>query len=462
MIFRLALRSLLVHPVRSAVLASGFGLGVSVMATLLGVGDVILEQARSPALVGSGDLLVTGIAGSVSSARFVLSNVLGAQPFQGRVAAMSPRRRARLFLVHRDRVLPIVARGGIPSLERAVGDPETATVPAWTDASADRAWSAPDHGDVLRTLDRFHAIPDVPARAGSWAEWLYFNGQAGGARFYATFLVGPRRPDGRRNAGVRLQLDRGGRLASYSEGAVVDEAELLRDAPDLAIGKSRVRLRGLRYELRLDLAQESDHGRVLGTLSLEAAPWLSMPPLIIRGAGGWLSGYVVPVMSGALGGELAVDGERVSLEGGLGYHDHNWGFWEGVTWRWGQVHHEGLSFVYGRVYPPADAADPDRVPGFLAALGPDGPLGYSTQLTIEEENDAGRPGRIVVRGKSSSLDLALDLTVEDVVATRMGRAFFGAGMDFLQLRASYRVSGVVAGRSIDFTAKGSAETFRGH
>jgi hypothetical protein len=120
-----------------------------------------------------------------------------------------------------------------------------------------------------------------------------------------------------------------------------------------------------------------------------------------------------------------------------------------------------LSFVYGRVYPPADAADPDRVPGFLAALGPDGPLGYSTQLTIDEQNDAGRPGRIVVRGKSSSLDLALDLTVEDVVATRMGRAFFGAGMDFLQLRASYRVTGSVAGRSIDFTAKGSAETFRG-
>lgn len=461
MIFRLALRSLLVHPVRSAVLASGFGLGVSVMATLLGVGDVILEQARSPALVGSGDLLVTGVAGSLSSARFVLSNVLQTRPLQGRVAAASPRRRTRLFLVHENRVLPIVAKGGVPSLERALGDPETATLPAWMDAPADRAWSAPDAGDVLRGLDRFHAIPDVPARAGSWAEWLYFNGQAGAARFYATFLVGPRRPDGRRNAGVRLQLDRGGRRASYSEGAVVDEAELLSDAPDLAIGKSSVRLRGLRYELHLDLAQESGRGHVLATVSLEAARGRAVPPLIIRGAGGWLSGYVVPVMSGGLGGELAVDGERVSLEGGLGYHDHNWGFWEGVTWRWGQVHHEGLSFVYGRVYPPADAADPDRVPGFLAALGPDGPLGYSTQLTIDEQNDAGRPGRIVVHGKSGSLDVKMALTVEDVVATRMGQQFFGGGMDLLQLRASYRVTGAVAGRVIDFTAKGSAETFRG-
>jgi len=30
----------------------GFGLGVSVMATLLGVGEVVLDQARSPALSG--------------------------------------------------------------------------------------------------------------------------------------------------------------------------------------------------------------------------------------------------------------------------------------------------------------------------------------------------------------------------------------------------------------------------
>ena len=46
-----------------------------------------------------------------------------------------------------------------------------------------------------------------------------------------------------------------------------------------------------------------------------------------------------------------------------------------MSWQWGQVQHEGLSILYGRVFPPADAADPDRVPGFLAVLGPDGPIG---------------------------------------------------------------------------------------
>ena len=49
MIIRLAVRSLATRPLRSAVLATGFGLGIGVMASLLGVGEVILEQARSPA-----------------------------------------------------------------------------------------------------------------------------------------------------------------------------------------------------------------------------------------------------------------------------------------------------------------------------------------------------------------------------------------------------------------------------
>lgn len=451
------------HPIRSGVLACGFGLGVAVMASLLGVGDVILEQARSPALAGSGDLLVSGATGGVTSARFVLSSVLQAPPLRGRVKAASPTRRARLFLVREDRVVPIVARGGIPSLERALGDPETTQAASWGDAAADRDWSSPDPGDVLRALDRFHAIPDVPARAGSWAEWLYFNGRAQGARFYVTFIVGPKRGDGRRDAGVRLQLERGGRLVSYSEAAAVDEASLLEHAPDLTIGRSRVRLVGLRYELSLDLKSDTGATRAAGTLFLDAVPGRSVPPITIRGAGGWLSGYVVPVLSGALSGELVADAARVPLDGGLGYHDHNWGFWKGVSWRWGQVHHGELSFVYGRVYPPADAADPERVPGMLAVLGPEGPLAYSTQVAIEETDDpgSGRPRRITVRGKGDTLDVEMELSVEDALATRMGQGLFGAGMDFLQLRARYRVKGHVGGRAVDFEAPGSAETFRG-
>lgn len=470
MILRLAARSLAAHPVRSAVLACGFGLGVSVMATLLGVGEVILSQARAPALRGGGDAVIVGATGPIGSARYILSSVLGTPPLSERVEIASPTSRAALYLVRGGRVVPIRARGGIPSLERALGDPETSGAASWEDTARDARWSAPEPGDVLRSMDRFHAIPDVPARADSWAEWLYFNGRAGDTRFYLTFLVGPKRPSGRRAAGVRLQIDRGGRLESYSEGAEVDEAEVLARAPDLAIASSTVRLEGTRYRLSVDLPRDPGSlpsaraaARAVGELSIEAPPGRSIPPITIRGAGGWISGYVVPVMSGALGGSLDLGGERVALDGGTGYHDHNWGFWEGVTWQWGQVQHGELSFVYGRVHPPPDAADPRRIPGFLGVLGPEGPLGYAADVSIEETSEPGteRPRRIVVEGRGPALSLKMDLVVEDAAVTRMGQGTFGGGMDFYQLRARYRVAGQAAGRAVDFEALGSAETFRG-
>jgi hypothetical protein len=444
MIFRLALKSLLMHPIRALVLGVGFGLGVGVMATLLGVGEVVLEQAKEPALIGGGDVVATDVAGAVTSARFVLASI-------GAGGTASPRKRADLFLMRpgKDPLL-IQARGGIPSLERALGDPETSHQPAWQDAPGDAAWSSPKHEDVLRAMDRFHQVPDVPARASSWAEWLYFKGP----NFYCTFLVGPKNTNGSRIAGVRLQLDRGGRVTSLGETAELDEAALLASAPDLTIGNSRVRLEGWRYHITLNLPEAS------GDFFIDALPGRQLAPLVIRGAGGWVSGYTVPVMSGPLGGWIQVRGDRVALDG-TGYHDHNWGFWQGVSWRWGQVQHEGLSYVYGRVSPPADAADPERIPGVLIALGPDGPLGYSTRVAIRETDDpaTGRPQRIVVSSEGGSLDLTMDITVRDTIVTPGG--VLAKGPDFLQLRGSYHVTGKAGGQAVDFTALGAAETFRG-
>ena len=470
MILRLAWRSLLAHPIRSLVLACGFGLGVSVMATLLGVGEVILDQARSPALVGGGDLVVTSATGSLPSAGWILSSALHANVLEHRVVVASPTSRAPLFLVRNGETIPIRTRGGIPSLERALADPETTSIASWVDTASDRTWSRPDQGAALRALDRFHPVPDVPRRASSWAEWLYFNGRAGETRFYLTFMVGPKRDDGKRSAGVRLQLDRGGQLSNYSDSQEIDEAALLASAPNLTVGSSRVQLEDLQYHVTIDLPAESagdarwpiGAARAIGSLVIAAPPGRALPPLTIRGANGWLSGYVVPVMSGALNGTLRVAGESVSFDGGTGYHDHNWGFWEDVSWQWGQVQHDGLSFIYGRVHPPADAADPDRIPGFLMALGPDGPVGYATNVSIVETNEAGtgRPRSIVIHGRSSALDVTLDLAIEDAVVTRTRRGLLGGGMDFLQLRARYRVHGRAGNQPIDFTAAGAAETFR--
>src|SRR5262245_6430320 len=100
MILTLAWKALVAHPVRTAVLGIGFGLGVGVMATLLGVGEVVLEQARAPALVGGGQLVVAGTSGPASSARFVLATlqqIRSGKRFERVVGA--PRKRADLFLV---------------------------------------------------------------------------------------------------------------------------------------------------------------------------------------------------------------------------------------------------------------------------------------------------------------------------------------------------------------------------
>jgi hypothetical protein len=460
MILRIALRSLVARPLRSAVLAVGFGLGVAVMAALLGIGTVILDQARTPALVGGGDVVVTGDAGRLRNAPFLLADVLQAGTVASQVAVASPSERTSLYLLDAHGATPITARGGIPSLEQALGDAETSGIPSWTDTPADRRWVAPDAEQVLRSIDWFHPVPDVPRRASSWAEWLYFNGRASD-RFYLSFIAGPSSPSGRRTVGVRLQLERHGTMTSYAATSKVDAAELLASAPDLTVGNNHVRLVGREYHISLDLTGESTRERATGELTIRAEPGRALPPFSIRGAGGWVSGYVVPVMSGSLTGTIVAGNITTRFDGGIGYHDHNWGFWDGVSWQWGQVSGEGLSFVYGRIHPPADTADERRIPGFLMAIGPDGPISYATDVSIDEANAPGgnRPQRITVRARGESLDLQMDLAIVQTTASAQQR--LDTALDFLQMRATYHVTGRIGDRSIDLQALGSAETFRG-
>ena len=103
------------------------------------------------------------------------------------------------------------ARGGIPSLERALGDPET------RGAAGVDGYRRPIARGPRRSRRRGAArdgslppIPDAPARAASWAEWLYFNGRGTDARFYLTFSPARASSADRRIAGVRLQLERDG------------------------------------------------------------------------------------------------------------------------------------------------------------------------------------------------------------------------------------------------------------
>jgi hypothetical protein len=458
MIGRLAVRSLTAHPIRSAVLAAGFGVGVAVMAILLGVAGIVLEQAQAPALAGGGDVLIR--LSLSAPARLVLSGTLQADALRPRIRAAAASHSTDLFLLRNGTATRVEAHGAIPSLDRAVNDPGTAPIDAWRDTPEDTAWTNTPPDVLLRQLDRFHGIPEGTEWSSSWAEWLYFNGRSGDVSFYLTFLVGPRTTSGARSAGVRLQIDRGGRMESFSGRAELTDSQLVH-APDLTIGDSSVMLDGMRYRIHLDV-QDARGKKAIGDLSLEATPGRLVPPLEITGARGWRTGYVVPVMSGALDGVIDIDGTRVSLAGGRGYHDHNWGFWQGVSWQWGQAQQGDLSVIYGRVFPPRDAADPDTIPGFVGVLGPDGPLGYSTDVRINEVNDgAGRPKTITVRARGSALDLDLRFDVASAVTTQMTQGPLANGIDFLQMRGQYTVSGRAGSREITFSAPGAAETFRG-
>ena len=465
MILRLALRSLSTRPLRTAVLAIGFGLGIGVMVELLGVGEVILEQAHAPVLQGGGDLVATGASGQVGSARFLLSSVLGSSRFRSRTLAISPSKRATLFLLAHGQATAIAVRGGVPSREQAIGDPEVGGQASWADTPADTAWTNPPPGDVLRAMDRFHPVPASEQK--SWAEWLYFNGKSrdGSLRFYLTFMAGVPEPSGQRPMFVRLQLTRAGKTTNYSTTATVDERELLERAPDLDVGGNRVRLAGLRYLISLSLGSESAPtsaaSALTGEIALDAVPDRSLPPAVIHGAHGWLSGYVVPVLSGTFHGAFHVGGEEVSVEGAAGYHDHNWGFWEGVRWQWGQVAGHDVSVVYGRVFPPATVADASRMPGFLAVLGPEGPIAFSTDVSIDEEDQGGGPKVITVRARGPKVELTLRFYTGESVATRMALTRTAEGaMNFLQLGGVYQVTGRIGDRDVNFTARGSAETFR--
>jgi hypothetical protein len=462
MILRLAMRSLAARPVRSAVLAIGFGLGVGVMAVLLGVGDVILDQARAPALAGGGDVRIGSSAGRVANARFILYALRPGGPFGSAVGRLAPSLRETVYLRHDGRSVPVAMHGSIPSADRALGDKEIEHAAEWSDTAADREWLDVDASSVLRSIDRFHPIPDVPARASSWAEWLYFNGAAPDGRFYLTFLSGPVESSGRRSLVVRLQLERNGVMSAYSERTEVDSAALIERAPDISAGANTVHLAGTEYRIHLDLPSESDHSRAIGDLVVHANPDRSVPPFVLEGAGGWMSGYTVPVPSGTLDGVLRTRAGAIDFSRGSAYHDHNWGFWEGVSWQWGQVQHGGLSFVYGRVRPPADAADPQHVPAFLAVMGPSGPVAFSTDATIEETNAAGsdRPARIVVRASGDALEATLTLAIDQTTITPMRRGGVGDGLEFLQMRAGYEVQARVGEKHYTFAAPGSAETFR--
>ena len=230
MILRLALRSLLAHPIRSAVLAGGFGLGVARH------GRAARDRRRDPrtgARAGAGRRRRRRHRRRDRAARRARGSSCRAcsAPARSRAGSRSPRRRVRanLYLIDAHGSTPVRARGGIPSLERALGDPETRG-----QSRLDRYRPPIARGRRpirRRGAARDGSLPPDPRRAGA-------RGVVGRVAVLQRPRNGrallpdvPRRPARRLPAGaslgVRLQLERGGRMTSYAASTEVDERELL-------------------------------------------------------------------------------------------------------------------------------------------------------------------------------------------------------------------------------------------
>ena len=493
MILRLVWQSLARRPGRSLLLLGGYALGVGVTVALLSIGDALVEQSRDRELLGGGDLLVlpAGIdvetlkTGGVSSlyfridrAAYFYREVLTSPRFAGVVEAAAPWIDDELlYLEAGDETLAVSAGGEIPSLSRALGVGPELVGGRWEDGRAAERWRAPSDSALRAGIDAFH-LPEGPAAADStWAEWHYFNLRAPDDAWwlYLTYLVGGRVPDGRWGGRMLATLVSGdGTVRVYSETRDAEEARFHTDRPDLVIGPSRVALDAAgRYRISASIPAADGSGDSLSVdLLLVPEPRRYLPPVDVS-PGGFESGYVVPVLSGAATGRVCDGGGCRSVADARAYHDHNWGVWRNVTWDWGKARAGDLSILYGGVRRRGADDDPAGATGasseeggrFLFVVDS---LGLRGVLPIREL--VRFPGRAGARGEPAAPDsirvlaargdarLTLRIRVAHARLSRRSEEDEGADR-FVQMRGDVEVEGSLLGEPVRETGSGFFETW---
>jgi hypothetical protein len=485
----LARRNLAVRPGRSTLFLAGFALAVGVMIALLSVGEAIVEQARDKDLVGGADLVlvpqgadvdvlklggVTAMFSAVPNARFLYRQLLMGPRFAGDVVAASPAWAGRpVFLRANGRTIQSLASAAVPSLERAAG---VARLPdSWQDTEAEARFALLEGPALYPEMDRWHR--PGPGQGAQWAEWDYFNllDPASGRYAYLSFFVAGDPWSGGATSSLSVQLGApGAPPARYATAQPIDSTAIPLDGLDLGFGPATVRFEDGSYRLRARFRDRASGAPVEVDLAVAPAPRAYYPPIALRGANGFESGYVVPAAIARGDGTIRVGGRVTTFEDAPAYHDHNWGVWRSVRWDWGQVQSADHAFalVYGAVHAPDLGADGGRP--FALVTAHDGFLGFLTPREFVHEGRgpgarvAGRevlaPSTIRFVTGNEDDSLSVRFRVADVVASQPGggadpTARLGAGRAFLQMRGTYEVRGNVGGRAIRFDAPGAAETF---
>ena len=496
----LARRNLGVRPGRTVLFLAGFSLAVGVMIALLSVGEAIVGQARDKDLVGGADIVlvpegsdvevlklggVTAMFSTIPNARFLYRQLLRGPRFADAIKEAAPTWAGRPVFLRARPGGPIIqglASATVPSLERAVG---TSSLPApWIDSPGEARFATLAGPALYAEMDHGHRPDSAHPDAERWAEWWYFNLlDAGSGRFaYLSFFVAGDPRSGRARGSLSIQLGAPGQeVVRHAFVVPVDSSAVALDDVAVTIAgvrdRATVRVAGGVYRLSARFRDAVSGRPVALDLDVVPAPRAYFPPLVLRGSGGFESGYVVPAVLARATGTIDVGDQRTSFADALAYHDHNWGYWREVTWDWGQVQSLDLRFalVYGSIRAPElEDADQDHQhyaivsadDGFLGVLRPDS-IAYGAwhEGPVVAGRRARVPGTIGFVARSGPDSLDVTLAVEDVAASlpagdpRQRGPRLGAGRAFLQMRGRWTVRGKVGGRAMQFAAPGAAETF---
>jgi hypothetical protein len=473
MLFLLAFRHLLVRKGRSLVLLLGFALGVGVMIVLLSVGEAMLAQSRDVALVGGGQVTVlpegidieamrtggvTGMFFGIDRARYLTRQLLGGPRQHSLVAAVAPAIENKLiYLRAGGRTVVTRAGGEIPSRARRVGGALQLLAGRWDDTPADSAYIAPTPQQLFDELDHFH-LPTVPD--STWAEWHYFNVvTAPDEWWYVTLLIGGAVPAGRWGGQLLVTHRRpDGRYERFADQIPPNQIRFDTAAADLTLGASLVRQRLGTYQVSARVG-----GRLALDFTLRPAPNRYFPAAELR-AEPFISGYVVPALSGSVDGRFCADGRCRTVAGGRGYHDHNWGVWRAVTWEWGVAHGAVYDVLYGGVRTGDSAAG--GAPFFFMAADS---LGIRQVLRFRDVRYTGvlptrTPGvsapsafALTALREADTVDLAVN--VGDALASETAAADFRRF--FLQMRGRFTLRGKLGGVPVADSGMGFFETYVG-
>lgn len=517
----LARRNLEVRPGRTLLFLAGFALAVGVMISLLSVGEAIVEQARDADLVGGADLVlvpegtdvevlklggVTAMFATIPNARFIQRQLLSGPRYADAIEAAAPSWSGRPVFLRVRPGAPVVqgiASATVPSLERAVG--VSALPPAWTDSPGEARFARLEGPDLYDEMDRWHRPdPAHPDRA-RWAEWHYFNvlDVATGRHAYLSFFVAGDVHAGNAVGSLSIQLGApgapaerhafavpidAGAIDSTSARVTIAASRALQPAEQRAAaaagiafdpdGRAESRVEDGVYRLRARFRDGRTGLPVALDLAVTPTPRAYFPPMVLRGVDGFESGYVVPAVLARARGTIDVGGRVTRFEDALSYHDHNWGTWRNVAWDWGQVQSADgrVALLYAVVHAPELEQAGQGGRHFAVVTADDGFLGVLRPERIvyadwrEGPSVAGRPVRVPGTIRFSAVtggdSLEVRLAVEDVAASlpagdprEDAGATLGGGRVFLQMRGLWSVRGRVAGRRLDFSAPGAAETF---